>query len=321
MTIGLKLKYASAAANLAGVAPGIVVTPVIDKDSWESLLRQAARPHFAQAWCHGEGRRAEGWRVERLLFAEGGQPMALCQLLWKRPLGMPIARIEHGPVFLHEAMSSPRQLVVLRALRRRWRFGLRGLLLLSSALPQGEQSTRLMREAGFWRRDEHGGCCTLLDLRVPLDEMHRRLTSDWRTRIRRARKLGISLRLRRDAAAVDWLLDREPGERHAGAPAARSPDFYREALAASPRDFCILQAMVNGEPEAAVLLARFGQHSSRLLSWSRKGARQGIAVSFLLWNTVIEMHRAGCQTLDLGADAPRGVGAAPARFAGTWLAF
>ncbi|HEX6638725.1 MAG TPA: GNAT family N-acetyltransferase [Steroidobacteraceae bacterium] len=320
MAIGLKLKYASATADVVGATPGIIVTPLGDRDSWESRLRHAVRPHFAQSWCHGEGRRAEGWRVERLLFAEGEEPLALCQVLWKRPLGMPIARIEHGPSFLHETMPAELQLAVLRAVRRRWRFGLHGLLLLSPALPQGEQSVRLLREAGFWQREARGASATVIDLRLPLDETHRQLTSDWRTRIRRARRFGISLRLRRDAAAVDWLLDRAPEERQAGVPAARSPDFYREAFAASPRDFCLLQAMVNGEPEAGILLGRSGQHSSRLLSWSRKGTRQATAVSFLLWNTIIEMQRAGCQTLDLGADAPRGVGGTPVRFAGEWLA-
>ena len=103
---------------------------------WEKLFARAHKPAFTQAWCYGEGKAAEGWRVERLILRDNEGPAALCQLLIKRPMGIPVTRINRGPVFLREPTPEYR-LEVLRALRRRWRFGLGGLLLIAPSLPAG----------------------------------------------------------------------------------------------------------------------------------------------------------------------------------------
>ena len=66
----------------------ISITPVEDRKTWEALFALAPRPHFTQSWCYGEGKRAEGWQVERLLFNDDEGIAALCQLLVKRPLEM-----------------------------------------------------------------------------------------------------------------------------------------------------------------------------------------------------------------------------------------
>jgi lipid II:glycine glycyltransferase (peptidoglycan interpeptide bridge formation enzyme) len=297
--------------------PEITVTAVDDRKTWDALFSFAPRTHFTQAWCHGEGRRAEGWQVERLLFSDEDGIAAICQMLVKRPLGARVTRIDRGPVFLREDPSRELQLAVLRALRRRFRFGLRGLLLLAPSLPRGDASTALMREAGFWNRQEAGRVSSCVDLNLPLEELHRRLAPEWRVTVRRAKKLGVGLRLRRDTAGVEWLLDRfeNPG----GAVGGPSPAYLRRVCASSPGDFWLLQAMIEGQPEAALLVCRSGQHAEVLATWYGDRARQAAAGNFLTWNAVIETHRGGCRTLDLGGQPIPAVGN-EYPLAGEWLA-
>jgi lipid II:glycine glycyltransferase (peptidoglycan interpeptide bridge formation enzyme) len=302
--------------------------PVASRKEWDALFARAPRPRFPQSWAYGEGKREEGWQIERLVFRDGEGPAALCQLLVKRPLGVPVTRINRGPVFLRE-MTRADQLAVLRALRQRWRFGLRGLLLFAPDLPAGDESPALLRAAGFRRRRAGGWHSSQLDLTLPLETLYRQLAGDWRTKIRRAEKLGVTLRLRRDEAAIDWLLDRHVENMQAKNFNGPSPEFVRAVTRGGVGDFWLLQAMINGEPEAGLLVGRFGFHAENFVAWFSETARRMTAGNFLMWNSVIEMQRAGCRTLDLGGFSisdryghfKRGMRGAEYELAGEWLGF
>jgi Acetyltransferase (GNAT) domain len=303
--------------------------PLTSRQQWDALFARAPQPSFTQSWAYGEGKRAEGWRVERLLFRDHEGPAALCQLLMRRPLGLPVTRINRGPVFLRDSPTRADRVAVLSALRRRWHFGFKGLLLIAPDVPDDDESSGLMREAGFWLRRRGGWQSSRLDLTRPLDELHRRLAGDWRTKIRRAEKLGVSLRVRRDEAAIDWLLDRHVEHMAARNFTGPSPGFVREVTRSGAGDFWLLQAMINGEPEAGLLVGRFGQHAENFIAWFSDTAKKMTAGNLLMWNAVIEMQRAGCRTLDLGGFAiadryghfKRGMRGAEYRLAGEWLAF
>lgn len=302
---------------------------VASRKEWEALFARAPQPRFTQSWAYGEGKRTEGWHIERLVFRDGEGAVALCQVLVKRPLGLPVSRINRGPVFLREPLSHADKLAVLHALRRRWRFGLRGPLLFAPDLPANDDSTALLREAGFWRRRASGWQSSQLDLTLPLDELHRRLAGDWRTKIRRAEKLGVTLRVRRDDAALEWLLDRHIENMKAKNFTGPTPAFVREVTRSGAGDFWLLQAMINGEPEAGMLVGRFGLHAENFIAWFSDTAKKMTAGNFLMWNSVVEMQRAGCRSLDLGGFAisdryghfKRGMRGAEYRLAGEWLAF
>src|SRR5688572_8455579 len=104
------------------------------REEWEALFARVPQPHFPQSWVYGEGKRAQGWRPERLVFANGGEAVALCQVLVRRVVGLPlVARINRGPMFLAGATDELRA-GVFAALRRRWRFGRRGVLFVAPDL-------------------------------------------------------------------------------------------------------------------------------------------------------------------------------------------
>ena len=159
--------------------------------------------------------------------------------------------------------------------------------------------------------------------------MFKRLAPDWRTKIRRAEKHGVTLRLRRDPAAIEWMLDRHLENMQAKGFEGPSPAFVRGVVQSSPGDFWLLQAMINGEPEAGLLVGRFGQHAENFIAWFSEAARKATAGNFLMWNSVIEMQRAGCRTLDLGgysvADRyghfKRGMRGSEYKLTGEWLTF
>jgi hypothetical protein len=304
------------------------ISCVDTRAEWNALFARAPFPHLPQAWMYGEGKRGD-WEVERLVIHSGSGPVALAQVLVKRVCGFPVARINRGPVFLDRDPSPEIRAAALRALRRRWRFLRRGLLLIAPALVAGDESARELRAAGFIRRGAFAWGSALIDLTPPIDDIHRKLSSEWRTKVRKAGKNGVSLAVRTDAAAFEWMLERHVENMRTKGFVGPSAEFVRRVIDAGRDDFFLLQALVDGAPHAATLIARFGQHAENFIGWFDDTARRTAAGNFLMWSSVVEMKRLGCRALDLGgfsvADRygqfKRGMRGDEYRLAGEWLAF
>jgi hypothetical protein len=304
------------------------ISHVDARAEWEAQFARAPFPHLPQAWMYGEGKRGD-WEVERLAIHSGTGPVALAQVLVKRVLGFPIARINRGPVFLDRDPPPEIRAAALRALRRRWRFLRRGVLLIAPALAAGHESVRELRTAGFIRRGSFAWGSALIDLSPPIDDIHAKLSSEWRTKVRKAGKNGVSLAVRTDAAAFDWMLERHVENMRTKGFVGPSAGFVRRVIDAGRENFFLLQAIVDGVPHAATLIARYGQHAENFIGWFDDTARRTAAGNFLMWSSVVEMKRIGCRALDLGgfsvADRygqfKRGMRGAEYRLAGEWLAF
>jgi lipid II:glycine glycyltransferase (peptidoglycan interpeptide bridge formation enzyme) len=310
-------------------APEIAISTVADTEQWDALLSYVPQAHFPQSSCYGEGKRTEGWSVQRFVFSADGQPVALSQVLVKRFAGFPVARINRGPMFFARDPEVETRDAVLRALRRHYRFLRHGILLIAPSLPGGEESASALRAAGFRQRGTFAWGSSFIDLTRPLDDIHAALHTDWRTKLRKAQKSGVGLRLRTDRDAVEWLLDKHVENMRDKEFDGPSPAFVRGVVAAAPKKFTVLQAMVNGEPAAALLVMRFGQQAENFIGWFGEAGKRVSAGNFLMWNSVVEMKRAGCRTLDLGGFSTserygrfkRGMRGAEYKLSGEWLAF
>jgi CelD/BcsL family acetyltransferase involved in cellulose biosynthesis len=308
---------------------GIDIAPIAARAKWETLFARVPHPHLTQAWMYGEAKRRVGWVPERLVLSGDGVPLALAQVLVKRVLGVPLARINRGPLFLDAQVSTEARQEVFGAVRRRWRFLRRGALAIAPALPGGDDSTLTLRTAGFIPRGSFAWGSSLIDLKLPLAELHRRLASEWRTKLRKAEKNCVQLAVRTDRVALEWMIARHAENMRAKDFAGPPTEFVRALIDASPGDFVLLQALVGGEPHAATLIARFGQHAENFIGWFDDTARRAAAGNFLMWSSVVEMQRAGAQALDLGgftvADRygqfKRGMRGTEYRLSGEWLAF
>ena len=311
-------------------APRVTAVPVTERESWERLFARVEFPHLTQAWCYGEGKRAQGWSVERLVFQDEDGPIALCQVLVRRFLGLPIiARVNRGPVFLHESSSREVHDRVYSALRRRWSFGRRGLLLIAPALPFDDASAALLRSAGFRQRRPGGWGSALIDLQRPLDAIRAGVASTWRNRLNASLKSGVEVRIRDDREAFDWML-----EGHATNMAVKGfvgPEvrFLRAMIDADPNSFRVVQGLIDNVPSAGILVARFGAHAEPYLCWTGEAGRRANAHNLLYWTAISEMKIAGCRAVDLGGYTTtekygafkRGMKGDEYRLCGEWLAF
>ena len=155
----------SALVSPSTYGPACLVRGVAGRAEWEQLYRLLPMPHMVQAWVYGEAKAAEGWDVERLVFEQHGRRLAICQVLVKRMLGLPVAaRINRGPQFLAACPPDAEGRAVYAALRQRWRFGRRGVLLMAPGLVESPQLRAWLRSVGFRTRGVAGWCSATLDL-------------------------------------------------------------------------------------------------------------------------------------------------------------
>lgn len=315
-------------ASESASAAEITVTAANRRDQWEHLLAQVPFAHFTQVWCYGEGKRAQGWTVERLVFQDATGPVAACQVLVKTVLGVPIAaRINRGPLFLQGA-SAAQQRAVFSTLRRRWRFARRGLLLIAPALPFDEASATLLRDVGFRERRAGGWGSSIIDLDPPLEAIRASFASKWRTPLNGAIRAGVEARVRRDSEAIEWMLDRHVSNMAIKGFVGPEPDFVRSMVAASPEMFWVLQAVHGNEIVSGLMGVNLGNRAETFLGWTNDEGRRTGAQNLLLWNAVIEMKAAACHSLDLGGFTTsekygaykRGMKGREYRLCGEWLA-
>lgn len=275
-------------------------------EDWERLFTRVPAPHFTQAWCYGEGKRAERWGVERLVFLEGNTPVALCQVLIRKVAGLPVAaRINRGPLFLEPDPSAETQRGVLRALRRRWRFARRGLLFFAPSLPSGESGDALLREAGFRQRKPAGWHSAVIDLQLPLEKIRANVSREWRKNLNAALKSDLVPRISGAPPQLRWMLERHADNmRHKG---FQGPGlaFLRRMIESSPGNFHVFQAALDERPCSGLLVAQFGTRAETYLSWTDDVGRRLNAHTLLMWHAFVEMKRLGCRALDLGGYSTR----------------
>jgi hypothetical protein len=306
----------------------LAVSTVESRTEWEALFARAPFPHLPQAWMFGEGKRDE-WAVDRLSIHSPRGPVALAQVLTKRIAGFPVSRINRGPLFLDRNPSPETRAAALRALRRRWRFLRRGALLIAPSLPAGDESARALRAAGFFKRGDFAWGSSLVSLAPPLEQIFAQLTPEWRRHVRKGEKNGVRIEVRTDTGSFEWLLARHAENMTAKNFVGPSPGFVRRMLKDSPNDFRLVRAIVDGEPRAASLVARFGRHAEYYIGVFDDIARRAAAGNLLMWHTVGIMKAAGCDALDLGGFSvtdrygqfKRGMRGEEYKLSGEWLAF
>lgn len=277
------------------------IRAVAGRDEWERLFARLPAPAIVQAWSYGEAKAAGGWKVERLVFELGGQPVAICQVLVKRLLGLPVAaRINRGPQFLALRPQESEVRAVYATLRKRWRFGRRGLLVLAPGLAESDAHRQWLRDAGFIARGTVGWCSAVLDLTEDAATLRKRLAPTWRTQLNGAERGGLAFEISDKPCAFDWMLDRHQENMRDKGFAGTPPDFLRALRERAPEDVFVCRALHDGQPLAGMIVFRFARSAEYFVGWFGPEARQKKAGNFLMWNALLSMQARGCERFDLG---------------------
>ena len=269
--------------------------------TWDALTRQAGQSSLEQSWAYGAAiESAQGLRVERGLIGQGGEPLALAQAFcWDR-LGLRIARVLRGPIWLIDPMEDPRAAAVCAAIARQFRrrrFG--DFLFWLPELPDDPESAAMLRAQSL-RPVVTGYSSIWLDLRPPLEDLRAGLHGKWRNALRQAEKAGFDVGVTSNPRRLEQSLQSYDRFRRQKRFAGPSGDLIT-ALAGHDRKAAVaLTARARGEQVAGVILVRHGKAATYLASWTSDAGRVGQAHNLLLWRGIETLKESGIDWLDLG---------------------
>lgn len=297
---------------------------------WGRLLATADHPQMTQSFAYGAAKAAKGWRVVRAALYQGDVPVAICQVLERRVLGLRlVSRINRGPQMLDANASDDRILAVYRAIKRRWGRWYSGPLSIAPGLMLSNENAALLRKAGYFCRRPKGWWSGRIDLDRPEDAIRAGFASTFRNRLRAALESGVALRVASDTASVDWMIERHTENMQDKGFSSVDAIFLRKLHEDAPDDFIVFQALVDGQPVAGMSVIRFGDIAEYHTGWFGPDGRKVNAGNFLMWSIMAEMKARGCTAFDVGGlfeghgytQFKRGMRPAEYRLVGEWVAF
>jgi peptidoglycan pentaglycine glycine transferase (the first glycine) len=168
-----------------------------DRDRHNAFVASSPTADALQSWEWGELKRRTGWTPRRFLVEEGGEIVAVAQVLARRPVraAPPLLYAPRGPVV------APGRPDALAALVDGVRRAADGAFLLACDPPVEASSAeaRALEAAGF-RPVPAGGfggvqpkAVMVLDLSPPLEEIFARFHPKWRYNVRLAERRGVTV--------------------------------------------------------------------------------------------------------------------------------
>ncbi|NUP98453.1 MAG: peptidoglycan bridge formation glycyltransferase FemA/FemB family protein [Armatimonadetes bacterium] len=285
-----------------------------DQATYDAFVGQHELNDFAQAWAWGEVKGRGEWTPRRAGLFRGDELVAAAQVLFRRlPLGRSLAYASRGPIVdLTTSAGASERAALFDGLEQLCRRERAICLKLDPCLPVGNELFLALCGARPTPGQEgrFGGTqprfVMRLDLRPGLEAVMAGFKADYRTRIRKSERRGVTVR--QAESASDWQafynLLLETAERQQFTVRAKS---YFDAIAAELTGACrasVLLAEREGRCVGAILCIRYGHTAWYLYGGMNDEGREHYSGYLLQWRAMEWAVEAGCETYDFRGVAP-----------------
>jgi peptidoglycan pentaglycine glycine transferase (the first glycine) len=291
----------SVSQRLGTVPLAVSCRPIDDRETWNRVLLRLPVAHVLQSWEWGAVKGRHGWTPVRLLWEQGGSPLAAAQVLWRplphTPLGVLYA--PKGPVLDYADVDLVgRVLADLEVYSRRRR----AILLKVDPDVHLEPVVERLVARGWRFSDEQIQFrnTALLDLRPAQADLLAQMKSKTRYNVRLAGRRGVHVR----AGTIQdvqtfYRMYAETGQRDDFI--IRPYEYYEDAWRTFLRAELahMLVAEVEGEVVAGLILFRFGDRAWYMYGASTDRYRDRMPNYALQWEAIRWAKSAGCTVYDL----------------------
>lgn len=277
---------------------------------WEAFLKTVPYSPYQQHWAYGDAIRRFGGDVQRAAIYDADSMVGVAQVQVRRIARVfPLATMLMGPVWRADPPSLDVKRAAFSALRQTAPFkGLHALLVMPPEPALGAELTgmRSHRVASSYHT-------VLIELQADDETLLAAMDGKWRNRLRAAQSAKLKLRdCGQRLANYQWLLEAEQAQRRKMKYKAMSTDFipYFQSTAGDDAVLC-LEAKLEGERVAGILVLVHGRSATYHLGWSNDAGRKASAHNALLWEAMRKLKRRDIRTFDLGGvDTDKGDGLA-----------
>jgi lipid II:glycine glycyltransferase (peptidoglycan interpeptide bridge formation enzyme)/acyl carrier protein len=280
---------------------------------WNRLFDACMEADLQQTWEYGEAvRDCIGWRPVRQAVMAHETPVALAQVLTKEvPALGPVARIQHGPMFLRPENHSDDDLAAtatsaIAALRRFWVAERRTVLhltpclLAENALPDDFCETTGLQPSGeaLWRSIR-------VDVAQSEAVLRKNLKRRWRSPLQKAEKAGLSTDVCDTDEGFRFFLEKYQEASVRKGFSWPSPELVDGIRTHAPEAVRLIFSILNGDRLGAMVLCRYATTSFCLAAWNSETAAKYHAHNFLIWQSAVYAKSTGAKWLDLGGTDPK----------------
>jgi Acetyltransferase (GNAT) domain len=272
---------------------------ILSEPEWRIHFSRLPLATFTQSWAYGDAKRAEGRSVTRLLIERGDTPIALSQVVRVRKLGVPFgARVHGGPLFFSRQSEDDEVRAACKLLHRLYCFPRGGVLLIAPGIRTANGGAPPI--PGY-RVAKTGWRSALVDLRKDAEELRMQPHPKWRNHLTRALRSPLQVEMSAGDQELNWLISRhEEHMRQKRFAGPHKSSFLRTFAAVAPSQCMVARAMLNDEPVSGMLVVRFDPFAEYLIGWYGESGRKHDAGNLLVWKSMLEMNRRGCEWFDLG---------------------
>ena len=274
-----------------------------DPARWDAFVDQHPEGHLLQQSRWAAVKQTTGWGCLRIGICDAGELLAGAQILIKKRYGLAAWYMPRGPVFGDDQLLNQALLAALRSQARQQRavfIRMEPNMLVGSA--RERIVTRVLGEAGMQTSESTQPQNSVqLNLEPSMDAVLAAMTKGHRADIKKAQKLGVTIRVGTTDADLDVFvaLMAETGAR-AGF-AVHSKAYYAEVWERfrQKQRVLLLIAAYQGAPVAAAMMVASSQTACYLYGGSNAEAFQCAANHLIQWHAIQWAKEQGCATYDL----------------------
>ena len=270
---------------------------------WDAFVDQHPEGHLLQQSRWAAVKQTTGWACLRIGICDDGVLLAGAQILIKKRYGFSAWYIPRGPVLADDQLLNQALLAAMRSQAQQQRAV---FVRMEPNMVVGSKRerivTRLLENAGLQTSESTQPQHSVhVDLEPTVDALLAAMTKGHRADIKKAQKLGVTIRVGTTDADLDVFvaLMAETGTR-AGF-AVHSKAYYAEVWERfrQKQRALLLIAEYNGAPVAAAMMVASSQTACYLYGGSNAEAFQCAANHLIQWHAIAWAKEQGCATYDL----------------------
>lgn len=278
---------------------------------WEEKFSRIPRSNILQSYSYAKAyapyaKLKPRWGLIEIDGKESGLVQVFEIGLFGRALHALI--IDRGPLWFEGAATALNIRRTLDELNRQFpaRFGRRRRFI--PEVEDGMSIRKIVDQTGFMRQERPGYETVWLDLQLSEEDLRTGLKSNWRNKLSKAEKSGLTVEVCNTPETLGWIAGIYAGDKAARDYGGPKPAFLRRylPLLAAEGNLLALRAVKDGNPIAFTVIARHGRSATYLIGWSSTIGRECAAHHLLLWEAVKILKRKAVKELDLGGTNDEG---------------
>ena len=287
------------------VESNLFMKMVDQKQEYDQLIRLSTNVNLTQTWEFGQAKaEAEGLLVARAAIYAGNRPIAVVQMLGDGN-GLSVNR---GPVVLSDnwKVDNSFAIQVIEFLQKYWTQERRTTITVAPNILETPGVAEQLVAIGLIPTGKGHRLSIRVDLSKSEEDLRRDLRPNWRRRLSKSERLGLTHELVNDDASFQYFLKKHAEFQSEKGFAGLSGSFLlrRRETCNGNQNLNLFFVLRDNKRISAMLFGGFFDTYHMLVGWNDAEGRNCDAHNYIYWNALLYSKAQGYRWFDMGGIDP-----------------